>query len=68
MKMNESLKEYSLWEREKASSLAFHEKLGPQPLGPDGSPAAEVMEYCEESMQQKSQFLVTDLERLRKSD
>lgn len=45
MKMNESLKEYSLWEREKASSLAFHEKLGPQPLGPDGSPAAEVMEY-----------------------
>lgn len=25
MKMNEPLKEYSLWEREKASSLAFHE-------------------------------------------
>ena len=45
MKMNESLKEYSLWEREKAGSLALHENLGPEPLGPEGSPAAEVMEY-----------------------
>ena len=44
MKINESLKEYGQWEREKAGSSAFHERLGPQPLEPEGLPAADVME------------------------
>lgn len=44
MKINESLKEYGQREREKAGSSAFHERPGPQPLGPEGLPAVSVME------------------------